>query len=321
MVDVLIVGAGPVGLAAGIEAKRRGLSHLILERGTVAETIYRFPRQMVFFSEAKNLEIGGHPLVAHGPKPTRLEALRYYQQVAEREGLRVLPYTEALRVEGEEGAFRVWARDRKGEKAFAARYVVLATGYFGNPNRLGVPGEELPHVLHRYEEAFPFFGQRVAVVGGSNSAVEVALDLYRGGARVALVHRGKWVRPSVKYWLLPDFENRVKEGSIKAVMEARVKAITPAGLVLERPQGEEFLEADFVLVQIGYRAEDHLLRRAGVRYEGEKPWLSPEWETSRKGLFAIGSSAFGPDTRTVFIENGREHARVAIAAIARRLGS
>jgi thioredoxin reductase (NADPH) len=125
----------------------------------------------------------------------------------------------------------------------------------------------------------------------------------------------------VKYWLLPDFENRVKEGSILAVMEARVKAITPEGLVLERPQGEEFLEADFVLVQIGYRAEDHLLRGARVRYEGEKPWLSPEWETSRKGLFAIGSSAFGPDTRTVFIENGREHARVAIAAIARRLGS
>jgi len=321
MVDVLIVGAGPVGLAAGIEAKRRGLSYLILERGTVAETIYRFPRRMVFFSESKNIEIGGHPLVSQGPKPTRLEALLYYQKVAEREGLRVLTYTEAVGVEGEEGAFKVLARDRFGEKAFPARYVVVATGYFGNPNRLGVPGEDLPHVLYRYEEAAPFFGRKVAVVGGSNSAVEVALDLYRGGAQVALVHRGKWVRPSVKYWLLPDFENRVKEGSILAVMEARVKAITPEGLALERPQGEEFLEADFVLVQIGYRAEDHLLREAGVRYEGEKPWLSPEWETSRKGLFAIGSSAFGPDTRTVFIENGREHARVAIAAIARRLGS
>ncbi|MFN4071787.1 MAG: FAD-dependent oxidoreductase, partial [Thermus caldifontis] len=145
-------------------------------------------------------------------------------------------------------------------------------------------------------------------------------DLFRGGAEVALVHRGKWVRPSVKYWLLPDFENRVKEGSIRAVMETRVKAITPEGLALEGPQGKGFLQADFVLVQIGYRAEDRLLKGAGVRYEGEKPWLSPEWETSRQGLFAIGSCAFGPDTRSVFIENGREHARVAISAIARRLG-
>ncbi|WP_038047066.1 YpdA family putative bacillithiol disulfide reductase [Thermus caliditerrae] len=318
MVDVLVVGAGPVGLAAALEAKRLGLSHLVLERGAVAETIYRFPRQMVFFSESRNIEIGGHPLVSQGPKPTRLEALRYYQQVAEREGLRVLPYTEVLRVEGEEGAFRVWARDRRGEKAFAARYVVLATGYFGNPNRLGVPGEELSHVLFRYEEAFPFFGQRVTVVGGSNSAVEAALDLYRAGARVTLVHRGKWVRPSVKYWLLPDFENRVKEGSIGAVMESRVRAITQEGLLLDTPQGEAFLEADFVLVQIGYRAEDRLLKQAGVAYQEEKPLLSPEFETSRPGLFAIGSCAFGPDTRSVFIENGREHAKLALAAIARR---
>ncbi len=321
MVDVLIVGAGPVGLAAALMAKRLGLSHLVLERGTVADTIYRFPRQMVFFSEAKNLEIGGHPLVSQGPKPTRLEALLYYQKVAEREGLNVLTYTEATAIEGEEGAFRVRARDRLGERVWQSRYVVVATGYFGNPNRLGVPGEDLPHVLHRYEEAAPFFRRRVAVVGGSNSAVEVALDLFRGGAEVALVHRGKWVRPSVKYWLLPDFENRVKEGSIRAVMETRVKAITPEGLHLEGPQGEGFLAADFVLVQIGYRAEDRLLREAGVRYQGEKPWLSPEWETSRKGLFAIGSAAFGPDTRSVFIENGRRHAEVALLAVAGRLGS
>lgn len=320
MVDVLIVGAGPVGLAAAIMAKRLGLSHLVLERGTVAETIYRFPRQMVFFSEAKNIEIGGHPLVSQGPKPTRLEALLYYQKVAEREGLNVLTYTEVTAIEGEEGAFRARARDRLGEKVFPSRHVVVATGYFGNPNRLGVPGEDLAHVFHRYEEAAPFFGRRVAVVGGSNSAVEAALDLFRGGARVALVHRGQGVRPSVKYWLLPDFENRVREGSIQAVMEARVEAITPEGLVLRKPQGETFLEADFVLVLVGYRAEDRLLREAGVRYEGEKPWLSSDWETSRKGLFAIGSCAYGRDTRSVFIENGREHARVALLAIASRLG-
>ncbi|GAB5602122.1 YpdA family putative bacillithiol disulfide reductase [Thermus sp. FJN-A] len=319
MVDVLVVGAGPVGLAAALEAKRLGLSHLVLERGTVAETIRRFPRQMVFFSEAKNLEIGGHPLVSQGPKPTRLEALLYYQRVAEREGLCLEAYTEVLGLKGEEGAFRVRARGRRGERAYLARYVVVATGYFGNPNRLGVPGEDLPHVLHRYEEAAPFFGQRVAVVGGSNSAVEAALDLYRGGAKVTLVHRGKWVRPSVKYWLLPDLENRVMEGSIRAVMEAEVEAIGEEGLFLRRPEGRVFLEADFVLVLIGYRAEDRLLREAGVAYREEKPVLSPEFETSLRGLFAIGSCAFGPETRSVFIENGREHAKTALSAIARRL--
>ncbi|MEN2983149.1 MAG: YpdA family putative bacillithiol disulfide reductase [Thermus sp.] len=320
MVDVLVVGAGPVGLAAALWAKRLGLGHLVLERGTVAETLYRFPRDMVFFSEGKNLEIGGHPLVSQGPKPTRKEALLYYQKVAEREGLNLRPYTEVLAIEGREGAFRVRARSRKGEEAYAARYVVVATGYFGNPNRLGVPGEGLPHVRHRYEEAAPFFGQKVAVVGGSNSAVEAALDLYRGGARVTLVHRGKWVRPGVKYWLLPDFENRVKEGGIGAVMEARVEAITPEGLWLLRPEGRLFLEADFVLVLIGYRAEDRLLKEAGVAYEGEKPRLSLEGETSIPGLFAIGSCAYGPDTRSVFIENGREQAEKALRAIARRLG-
>jgi len=323
MVDLLVVGAGPVGLAAALWAKRLGLSHLVLEKGAVAETIRRFPRDMIFFSEAKNIEIGGHPLVSQGAKPTRKEALLYYQKVAEREGLRVQTYTQALAVEGREGGFRVRARDLlKGEeKIYAARYVAVATGYFDRPNRLGVPGEELPHVLHRYEEAAPFWGRKVTVVGGSNSAVEAALDLYRGGARVSLVHRGAWVRPSVKYWLLPDFENRVKEGGIRAVMEARVEAITPEGLWLLRPSGREFLEADFVLVLVGYRAEDHLLRSAGVAYEGERPLLSPEGETSIPGLFALGSCAYGPDTRSVFIENGREEAERALKAIARRIAS
>ncbi len=321
VVDVLVVGAGPVGLAAALEAKRRGMAHLVLEKGTVAHTIHRFPREMVFFSEAKNLEIGGHPLVSQGPKPTRKEALLYYQKVAEREGLEVRTYQEVFGLEGEEGDFRVRAQDRLTgqEEVYRARYVVVATGYFDRPNRLGVPGEDLPQVRHRYEEAAPYFGRRVAVVGGSNSAVEAALDLYRGGAKVALVHRGAWVRPSVKYWLLPDFENRVKEGSIRAVMEAQVRAIEPGRLLLWRQGREEVLEVDFVLVLIGYRAEDTLLRRAQVAYQGEKPRLSPAFETSLPGLFAIGSCAYGPDTRSVFIENGREHARLALEAIASRL--
>lgn len=316
--DVLVVGAGPVGLAAGIEAKRRGLSVLLLDKGSVAHTVYRFPREIAFFSESKNLEIGGHPLVALGPKPTRQEALTYYRKVAEAEELPIETYTEVLAIEGEEGAFRVLARRRNQERVYRARFVVVATGYYDTPNRLGVPGEDLPHVLYRWEEAHPFYGQKVVVVGGSNSAVEAALHLYRAGARVTLVHRGKWVRPSVKYWLLPDFENRVKEGGIGVRMEARVLAITPEAVLLESQGVEERLPADFVLVQIGYRATDGLLRGAEVAYEGERPLLSPHYETSRPGLFAIGSCAFGPDTRSVFIENGRLHAQLALLAIRER---
>lgn len=318
MVDVLVVGAGPVGLCAALWAKRLGLSHLVLERGTVAETVYRFPRDMVFFSEAKNIEIGGHPLVAQGPKPTRKEALLYYQRVAEREGLSVLTYTEVLSIRGREGAFQVLAKDRKGSGPSRPGTWWWPRATSGTrtawASRGGPPPRPPPLRGGR-----PLLRAGGGGGGGSNSAVEAALDLYRGGARVTLVHRGKWVRPSVKYWLLPDFENRVKEGSIRAVMEARVEAITPEGLWLSRPSGREFLPADFVVVLIGYRAEDRLLREAGVAYEGERPWLSPEWETSVPGLFAVGSCAYGPDTRSVFIENGREHARAALTAIAARV--
>lgn len=317
-VDVLIVGAGPVGLAAGIEAKRRGLSVLLLDKGSVAHSIYRFPREIAFFSESKKIEIGGHPLVSLGAKPTRQEALTYYRKVAEAEELPIETYTEALAIEGEEGAFQVLAGKRGRERVYEARFVVVATGYYDTPNRLGVPGEDLPHVLYRWEEAHPFYGQRVVVVGGSNSAVEAALHLFRAGARVILVHRGEWVRPSVKYWLLPDFENRVKEGAIEVRMRARVLAITEEAVLLERDGVEERLFADFVLVQIGYRATDRLLRQAGLAYGGEKPLLTPEFETSRRGLFAIGSCAFGPDTRSVFIENGRLHAQIALSAIGER---
>jgi len=318
MVDVAIVGAGPVGLAAGIEAKRRGLSVVLFDRGTVGETVRRFPRDLVFFSEASKIEIGGHPLVTAGPKPTRREALLYYQKVAQREGLAVRPYTEVLSIQGREGSFSLLVRHRGVEQRFPARYVVVATGYFGNPNRLRVPGEDLPHVHYGYEEAAQYFGCRVAVIGGSNSAVEAALDLYRNGAQVTLVHRGEALRAGVKYWLLPDFQNRLQEGAINALFRARVLGITEQGLEASQEGKRRFVPADFVLVLIGYAAEDTLLRRAGVAYEGDKPRLSPEFETSIPGLFAIGSCGCGSETRTVFIENGREHARVAMEAVAAR---
>lgn len=326
MYDVAIIGAGPVGLAAAIEAKRAGLEAVVLERGTLLETIYRWPRETIFFSEAKNLEIGGHPFPAAGPKPTRREALQYYRRVAEVEGLEVRTYTEVTGIAGQEGNFTVRYQDREGEGRMSARFVLVATGYYGNPNRLGVPGENLPHVRYGIEETLPFWNRMVVVLGGSNSAVETALDLYRGGAKVTVVHREGEIRPSVKYWLKPDFENRVKEGSIRLLLNAEVREITPTEVKIVQHSKDAkpaafSLRADFVVVLIGYRAVDRLLREAGARFAGEDdaPVLSKVFETSIPGLFVAGSAGFGNDTRTVFIENGREHAKIAVREIAQRM--
>ncbi|MCL6526547.1 MAG: YpdA family putative bacillithiol disulfide reductase [Thermaceae bacterium] len=327
MWDLIIIGAGPVGLAAAIEAKRRGLSVLNLERGTLVHTIYRWPVETVFFSEAKNLEIGGHPFPSLNPKPTRREALAYYRRVAEVEGLEIRTYTEALEVAGSEGEFTLHCRSREGESFLKSRYVLVATGYYDNPNRLEVPGADLPHVLYGIQETLGFWGQNVVLVGGSNSAVEAALDLYRAGARVTVVHREAEIRPSVKYWLKPDFENRVKEGSIRLLLNAEVKEIGSREVEVRRVESPSAmasslrLPADFVLLYLGYRAVDGLLRRAGVRFGGpeDAPRLSQSYETSLAGLFVAGSAGFGSDTRTVFIENGREHAKVAVGEISRRL--
>lgn len=326
MYDVAIIGAGPVGLAAAIEAKRAGLEAVVLERGTLLETIYRWPRETIFFSEAKNLEIGGHPFPAAGPKPTRREALQYYRRVAEVEGLEVRTYTEVMGIAGQEGNFTVRYQDREGEGRMSARFVLVATGYYGNPNRLGVPGENLPHVRYGIEETLPFWNRTVVVLGGSNSAVETALDLYRGGAKVTVVHREGEIRPSVKYWLKPDFENRVKEGSIRLLLNAEVREITPTEVKIVQHSKDAkpaafSLRADFVVVLIGYRAVDRLLREAGARFAGEDdaPVLSKAFETSIPGLFVAGSAGFGNDTRTVFIENGREHAKITVREIAQRM--
>lgn len=205
------------------------------------------------------------------------------------------------------------------QETFNSRYVIVATGYFHNPNKLEVPGEELPHAHHRYVEAARYFGCEVAVVGGSNSGLEAALDLFRGGAQVTLVHRGQDLRPTVKYWLLPDFQNRVAEGGIEALFQTTVTAITPEGLELQQAGNRSFLPAHFVFVLVGYRAADGLLREVGVRYLGDKPQLSESYETSVPGLFVVGSCAFGGDTSSVFIEDGREHARLAVEAIVSRV--
>lgn len=320
MWDLVIVGAGPVGLAAAIEAKRAGLKAVVLEKGTIVHTLFRWPKETVFFSEAKNIEIGGHPFPSLSAKPTRREALQYYRRVAENEALHIRTYTEVTGIQPQSEHFIVGYRDRDGQGQLKSHFVLIATGYYDNPNCLGVPGEGLPHVHYGLDETLPYWNQQVTVVGGSNSAVEAALELYRAGAKVTVVHHGAEIRPRVKYWLKPDFENRVKEGAIKLLLEARVVEITPREVVVEQRAGSILqLPSDFVVVHIGYKAVDGLLRAAKVAYQGDAPVLSEAYETSIRGLFVAGSAGFGSDTRTVFIENGREHAQKAVREIANRL--
>ena len=319
LLDLVVVGAGPVGLAAALEAERLGLSVSVFEARRPAASIERFPARMPFFSEARKLELGGHPMAVLGAKPTREEALVYYRRIAEGLNSALVYRTRVTALEGAQGAFRVRFQGPRGAGEVWSRAVAVATGYFFNPRRLGVPGEELAWVSHGYRDALEHWGEHVLVVGGSNSAVEAALDLWRAGARVTLVHRGPEVRPGVKYWLRPDFENRVREGAIRALFSTRVLRFEPGRAVVAGPDGEEALEADRAVVLIGYRADDALLRAAGARFEGARPVLSDRFETSVPGLFALGSAGYGEDTRSVFIENGREHARLAVRELARRL--
>lgn len=325
MWDLVIIGAGPVGLAAALEAKRSSIRAVVLEKGTLVNTIYRWPRETIFFSEAKNIEIGGHPFPSLAPKPTRREALQYYRRVAENEGLDIRTYSEVTRLHPDLGRFKLGYHDRDGQGELQARFVLVATGYYDNPNRLGVPGEDLPHVRLGLDENLPYWNQKVVVVGGSNSAVEAALELYRAGAHVTVIHQGAEIRPRVKYWLKPDFDNRVREGSIKLLLNTKIQEITPRHVMVEvREQSNEGntilqLPTDFVLIHIGYKAVDALLRAAKVEYREDVPLLTEAYETSQKGLFVAGSAGFGSDTRTVFIENGREHAKKAVLEIADRL--
>ena len=326
--DVLIIGAGPSGLAAAIACRHHGLDYLVVEQGALVDAIARFPLNMVFFTTPELLEIGGVPLTTPYEKPTRAEALRYYRKVADIFQLQVAMHERVLAVEregaGDDGVFVVSTRTRLGvERVREARAVVLAMGYYDRPNRLGVPGEDLPHVSHYYSEPHPHFRRRVLVVGGKNSACEAALDLYRNGAHVTLVHRGATLGDSVKYWVRPDVENRIKEGSITAHFETRVVEIRPASVVVETAGEAHDIAADDVLLLTGYRADPAFLRAAGVELDPDT--LIPRhdaatFETNVPNLFVAGGQLAGVRTGTIFIENGRYHGEQIARVLAERLG-
>ena len=304
----LIVGAGPIGLACAISARRRGLDPLVIDAGAIAHSIVRYPVGMTFFTTPERLEIGGHPMVGAGARTTREEALKYYRGVARVEGLRVMPWTRLT------GAARtpsgiVCRLIRRGEeREVTCERLVLATGYFEHANRLAVPGEDLPHVQHWFDEPHLSAGQDVVIIGGKNSAVEAALLCFRAGARVTLVYRRAEFRPSVKYWLRPDIDNRIKSGEIRAFFGAEVTGITQREVSVRTASREETLSADRVYALTGYQPDFALFRAIGITFDeaSGRPSIDPATlETNVPGVHLAGSVSAGRNISEVFIENGR----------------
>jgi len=313
--DVIVVGGGPSGLSCAIEATKAGLSVVVLEKGSVVDAIRRFPQNLVWFSTPELLEIGNIPFVTSTVRPTRVDTLSYYQRVVQYFNLDCR-YFDAV-----ENIVQVGATLRVSTisgKTYEGRNAVIATGYFDNPNRLNVPGESLANVMHYYDEPFKYFDCNVAVVGGRNSAVEAALDLFRHGARVTLIHRGDRLSPGVKYWILPDIENRIKAGEVKSMFRSTVREIKPHSVVLEPPDGIKELHADFTFVLIGFHPDTEHLRRFGIEINPET--LAPRYdektfETNVSGLYVAGSIVAGKNNNKVFVENGRLHGGVIVKSI------
>src|SRR5207245_1740872 len=312
--ELIIVGAGPSWLSAAIAAKQRGLDYHVIEQGTLVNSIYRFPPQMVFFTTPELLEIGGLPFVSPYEKPTRAEALRYYRKVVDAFDLQIAFEEKVLSVgrETDDGAtlFALETRSTRGiRRVRHARSVVLAIGYYDHPNMLNVPGEDLPGVHHYYSDPHPYYRQRVVIIGGGNSAAEAALDLFRNGAHVTLVHRWPELKSTIKYWVKPDIENRIKEGSIAARFNTCVSEIRPTAVIVRGPAGIEELPGDAVFLLTGYHPDWQLLAAAGVALDGRGvPTHDPDtFETNVRGLFVAGGALTGKDTAPIFIENGRFH--------------
>ncbi len=323
ILDLLVVGAGPTGIAVGAEARRRALGTLLVDQGALCASLQAYPTDLVFFTSRERLEIADVPFTVPEVKPTRRQALVYYREVVKQHRVPLALYETVEAVEpappGPEGERFVVRSVKEGRpRERRARAVALATGYFWNPRRLGVPGEELPWVRSRYVEPYPHFDQRVVVVGGGNSAAKTALDLWRNDARVTLVHRGSSLKSSVKYWIRPDIDNRIAEGSIEARFDSRVVAFEDGGeggergVVLEGPEGQAFLPADAVYVLIGYLPDSDLQRRVGVEVDPETliPAFDPETcESNVPGLYIAGTLQAGRFTGRIFIDNSRDHGR------------
>jgi thioredoxin reductase (NADPH) len=320
--DVLVIGAGPTGLACALEAKRIGLRVVQIDKGCVCNSIYHYPAHMTFFTTPELLEIGEVPFPSQNQKPNRNEALEYYRKVAERFALDIRQYRQVQSVEGADGDFRVHTTDSFGRQTtFHARKLIVSTGYYDLPNYLNVPGEELSKVMHYYDDPHPYFGMDVLVVGGKNSAAIAALDLWRHGVRVTLVHRGPEMHRHVKYWILPDFNNRVKNGEITAHFHSEVVQINLDSVVLRTPEGERTIPNQFVFALTGYHPDFAFLASLGVQMEGadRMPVCDPETrESNVPGIYLAGVIVAGARTNEIFIENGRFHGKEIAGDLARK---
>ena len=322
-VDVVVVGAGPTGLACAIELKRRDVAAVVIDKGCVVNSIYHYPTNMVFFTTPELLEIGDIPMTSLNDKPGRTEALKYYRRVADHYKLDIRQYEPVGRIEGEEGGFRAETTDRNGKpRLYHAKKVILATGYYDIPNLLKVPGEDLPKVMHYYKEPHPYYNFDVAVIGAKNSAAIAALELYWTGARVTLIHRGGEISRSVKYWIKPNIENRIKNGEINAYFHTKVTGIRGDSIQLATPEGEVSLKNDFVFALTGYSPDTEFLAQLGIRFDphSRRPRTNPETlESDRAGIYLAGVIVAGMHTNEIFIENGRFHGKQIAQAIAASL--
>jgi thioredoxin reductase (NADPH) len=321
--DLLVVGAGPTGLACAIEAQKAGFRVVLVDKGCVCNSLFHYPAHMTFFTTPELLEIGDIPFPSPNPKPSRNEALQYYRLVAAFYKLDVQQYHRVVQVNGSDGDFTVHTEDRFGRPGtLKARKLALSTGYYDLPNYMHIPGENLSKVHHYYNDPHPFFEMDVVVIGGKNSAAIAALELWRSGARVTLIHRDKEIHRHVKYWIKPDIENRIKNGEVKALFSSQVVEITEDGVVVETPAGREILKNDFVFAMTGYHPDFDFLERLGVRFEGEYrlPVCDSETlESNVPGIYLAGVIVAGSRTNEIFIENGRFHGRQIAHALASKL--
>jgi len=323
--DVVVIGAGPTGLACGIDAKRAGFTVTNIDKGCLVNSLYNYPSNMTFFTTPELLEIGDIPFSSPNQKPMRQEALEYYRKVTEHYQLDVRQYEPLRKIEGSDNSFVVHTTDLHGRNcAYRARKLILATGYYDRPNLMNVPGEELPKVLHYYREPHPFFGLDVLIVGGKNSAAIAALELWRHGARVTMVHRHEGIGTSVKYWIKPDIENRIKAGQVKAYFSSTVKEIASDHVVLATPEGEKTLANDWVFAMTGYHPDFDFLRGLGIQIRGDadkKPVVnSKTLESNVPGIYLAGVLIAGMRTSEIFIENGRFHGQAIAADLKEKLG-
>jgi bacillithiol disulfide reductase len=321
--DVVIVGAGPTGLACGIELKRRGVSAVLIDKGCVVNSLYNYPTNMVFFTTPELLEIGDIPMTSLNEKPVRGEALKYYRRVSEHYNLDIRQYHRVERVTGDDGAFVTHAVDAHNcPQTYASKKVIFAMGYYDVPNMLNVPGENLPKVIHYYKEAHPYYNHDVLVIGAKNSAAIAALELWWTGARVTLVHRGEGIHKNVKYWIKPNIENRIKNGEIPAYFKSHVAEIHEDSVRIATPEGDKWIQNDFVFAMTGYRPDTEFLAAHGIVFDAAsaRPNTNKDTlESDRKGIYLAGVLVAGMHTNEIFIENGRFHGKTIAHAIAAAL--